>query len=343
MNGIQTHLPVEVLDQIIQYIIPDADYLAYPSSHPTIETLISLLTVSKATSQIAKLLLYTHCLYIDTPWRLASLLTNSLSTTNCSVPAGRIDRLYISPFSGRTINERKVVEQITELFTILAPSLKRLIINMPLRSHYPQEDVVTKLRPILRQGFSLLTNLEEFSSVQDNLFLAYWDPAIDHVFPDEEWEGQLRHWITDFMFTRYKKLKRLALSHCDMGPAFLNALSELPYLEKVVVTRPWPGLYSERFWPKRAGRLFGGRVSFTVVQATDTPSEASVRKIIGGVEDLGVGERLDAWNYRLLVSKEEDGVSAMRKWSLERILKGEMWCLTDLAGPDHLDTSPKSL
>ncbi|THW44018.1 hypothetical protein D6D21_05082 [Aureobasidium pullulans] len=97
-------------------------------------------------------------------------------------------RLYLSPFSGGTINERKVVEQITELFTILAPSLKRLIINMPLRSHYPQEDVVTKLRPILRQGFSLLTNLEEFSSVQDNLFLAYWDPAIDHVFPDDEWE-----------------------------------------------------------------------------------------------------------------------------------------------------------
>ncbi|THY82029.1 hypothetical protein D6C95_08897 [Aureobasidium pullulans] len=206
MDGIQTHLPVEVLDQIIQYIIPDANYLAYPSSHPTTKTLVSLITVSKATSHIAKLSLYTHCLYIDTPWRLDSLLTKSLSTSNCPIPLARIDRLYISPFSGRTIRERKVVEQITELFTLLAPSLKRLIVDMPLRSHYPQEDVTEKLRPILRRGFERLVNLEEFSSVRDELFLAYRNPAFEHVAdPEDDYEL----WKNDIMFEKWTKLRYL--------------------------------------------------------------------------------------------------------------------------------------
>lgn len=331
MEVSQAHLPVEVLDQIIQYIIPDANYLAYPSSHPTTKTLVSLITVSKATSHIAKLSLYTHCLYIDTPWRLDSLLTKSLSTSNCPIPLARIDRLYISPFSGRTIRERKVVEQITELFTLLAPSLKRLIVDMPLRSHYPQEDVTEKLRPILRRGFERLVNLEEFSSVRDELFLAYRDPAFEHVAdPEDDYEL----WKNDIMFEKWTKLRYLSLYNREIGRDFRDALWRMPMLEKVVLSRPdWDN--DEGFWPRDPGAYSGSSVQIVVVETTDVATHAGLQKL--SHVNLLSTQQPDAWKFSLFVDKDKDTISSTQEWSLEGMLNGELWSLIDHAESDQVE------
>ncbi|KAH0020089.1 hypothetical protein KCU78_g6579, partial [Aureobasidium melanogenum] len=322
MGLINVNLPVELLDHIISFTIPDLDYLAYPASHPTTKTLLALCMVSKATNRTAKTLLYTHCLYIDKPWRLDLLLTKSFSQSDFSIPVSRIETLYLSPFSGDTIRERKVVTQIAELFTFLGPSLKRLVIDMPLRSHYPEEDITDQLRPVLRRGFEQLVHLEEFCSVKDELYLAYWDPTSSQQAHDDE--------VNDFMFEKWPKLRHLALYNQMLDSDFTSALARMPNLEKVVLPRPDYEL-DEMAWSSDMAFLFGDRIQFTVVNTTDKPPEAGIRSMRCTIESSGV--QSDTWKYNFLKGDDIDEIFAVQDWSLQCVLNGSLWSM-----PDGLDS-----
>lgn len=317
------YLPAELLERIIQFTIPDPDYLAYSASHPTTKTLVALCMVSRATNCTAKTLLYTHCLYIDKPWRLDVLLTRSFAQSNCLILVPRIKNLFLSPFSADTIRERKVVTQIAELFTLLGPSLKRLVIDMPLRSHYPEEDITDQLRPILREGFEKLIHLEEFCSVKDELYLAYWDPTVSQQAHDDE--------VNDFMFEKWPKLRRLALYNQMLDSDFMSALTRVSNLESIVVSRPdYEGTESE--WVRDMGMLFGDRVRSTYIKTTEVASEAGLRThYVTGVPE---GTQFDVWNYNLLLCKEDDPISSVQDWSLKRALDGSLWSLIDADGLD---------
>jgi hypothetical protein len=324
------YLPVEILTRIIWFMIPDHNYLAYPASHITTKTLLTLLTVSRATSRAAKALLYTHCLYIDTPWRLDSLLTTSLAKPCPHVPVSCIQNLYLAPFPGRTIRDRKIIKQITELFILLGPSLKRLVIDMPLRSHYPEEDVIDRLRPILRHGFEQLVHLEEFSSVKDELYLAYWDPGSHDVIPDPEDDefDAFEHRLNDFMFQGWTNLRSLALYNCFLEDGFGTALACMPMLERVVLSRPDYD-EEESLWSDDIATLFGNRVQFTVVDATEDATMAGLQKLTG--TDLAPDIRPDVWRYNVPMDKDDDPIVAVQSWSLEHMLDGSLWSLSDLA------------
>ncbi|KAH0341058.1 hypothetical protein KCU81_g6548, partial [Aureobasidium melanogenum] len=322
MDPINVNLPVELLDHIIRFTIPDSDYLAYSASHPTTKTLLALCMVSKATNRSAKALLYTHCLYIDEPWRLDLLLTRSFCQPDFQTSATHIKNLYLSPFSRDTIREPKVVTQVAELFTLLSPSLKRLIINMPLRSHYPEEDTVDKLRPILRSGFEQLVHLEEFCSIEDELYLAYWDPTFSQQVHLNE--------VNDFMFERWTKLSRLALYNQMLDPAFSAVLARMPNLEKVVLSEPdYEG--DEISWASDMAHLFGDRIRFTVVNATDRAPEAGIRSMKCTIESSRA--QSDTWKYNVFTSDDLDEIPAVQNWSLQCALDGSLWSL-----PDDLDT-----
>jgi hypothetical protein len=345
MDSAPVYLPVEILDRIIWFTIPDHNYLAYPATHSTTKTLLALLTVSRATSRAAKPLLYTHCLYVDTPWRLDSLLTASLARSDSPISMSCIHSLYLAPFPGRTIRDRKIISQITELFTLLGPSLKRLVINMPLRSHYPIEDTIERLRPILREGFEQLVHLEEFSSVKDELYLAYWNPEayeipeadLDPELGSDLYERHLEHWLDDFMFERWPKLRCLALYNRMLQYSFRQAIGRMPMLERVVLSRPdvdegffdgtWPWYMScYRDWMR-----------ITLVEATDDASHAGTRKMT--FENLASDKQPNAWKYKLFVDKEEDPIFSVQDWTLQRMLDGSIWSLSDhtrLEGEDQI-------
>ncbi|KAK6004270.1 hypothetical protein QM012_009120 [Aureobasidium pullulans] len=317
------NLPVELLDRIIWFTIPDLNYLAYPASHATTKTLLALCRVSRATSCTAKTLLYTHCLYIDKPWRLDLLLTRYFFQSNSPTLISRIENLYLSPFSGGTIREKKVVTQIAELFTLLGPSLKRLVNDMPLRSHYPEEDITDQLRPILRRGFEQLIHLEEFCSVKDELYLAYWDPTSSQQAHDDE--------VNDFMFENWRYLRRIALYNQMLDSDFRSALTRMPNLESIVLSRPD---YEEDIgsWMRDMGIVFRNRVHSTYIDTTETASEAGLR--ILHHTDVPEGTQFDTWSYGLLVGKEDDPISSVQDWSLRRALDGSLWCLPDARGLD---------
>jgi len=327
------YLPVEILDRIIWFTIPNHNYLAYPASHITTKTLVTLLKVSRATSRAAKLLLYTHCLYIDTPWRLDTLLTAALAKPCPPVAASCIQNLYLAPFPGRTIRDRKIINQITELFTLLGPSLKRLIINMPLRSHYPFEDVTEKLRPILRQGFEQLIHLEEFSSVRDELYLAYWDPEYSHIIPDlEDWDSDdFNYTIYDFMFEQWPKLRLLALYNGLLSHRLRQALAEMPRLEQVVLSRPdFDESFVHGTWSMFAC-IYQYRFHFTLIETTDDASDVGMQKMT--FEDQPPDKQPDFRRYKAFVAKDEDPISSVQKWTLQRMLDGSLWSLADHERP----------
>ncbi|KAH0286405.1 hypothetical protein M436DRAFT_76750 [Aureobasidium namibiae CBS 147.97] len=327
------YLPVEILSCIIWFTIPDHNYLAYPASHITTKSLVALLTVSRATSRIAKTLLYTHCLYIDTPWRLDTLLTASLANPRLPVLLSSIQNLYLAPFPGRMIRDRKIINQITELFTLLGPSLKRLIINMPLRSHYPFEDVTEKLRPILRQGFEQLVHLEEFCSVRDELYLAYWDPDYSHIIPDlEDYDFESIHYtINDYMFERWPKLRLLALYNGLYGRDLKNALGRMPRLEQIVLSRPdFDESFVHGAWSSFA-RWHKDRFRFTLIESTDDASDVGLQKLTLG--DQPPENQPDVWKYKAFVEEDKDPISSVQKWSMQRMLDGSLWSLADHARP----------
>jgi hypothetical protein len=322
MEIAQSYLPVEILNRIIWFTIPDRNYLAYPASHSTTKTLLAFLTVSRATSRAAKILLYTHCLYIDASWRLDSLLSTSLAKLDPPISLSRIQNLYLAPFPGHTIRDRRIVSQVTELFTLLSPSLKRLVINMPLRSHYPGDDAIEKLRPILRKGFEQLIHLEEFSSVKDELYLAWWDPEVTdvpNVQDDLNDDDGSEHWLNDFMFENWTQLRYLALYNCDLNDAFKLALASMSMLERVVLSRPDQG--EESWFDETLPQV-------TLIESSDHISDVGIQRMTSGSQPPD--GQLDAWKYKLFVDKEEDPISSVQDWSVEHMLDGSIWSLPDL-------------
>jgi len=94
---------------------------------------------------------------------------------------------------------------------------------MPLRTRYPDEEGSGTVRIPLRRAFQGLERVEEFVSVQDELYLstlADFPPSEPHVW------------------SLWPKLKRLALYNLDMHDEQIATLKAMPMLQDLVLTRP---------------------------------------------------------------------------------------------------------
>lgn len=220
-------LPPELILSIIECLIPSGTTpIALPSSHPTTRTLLSLARTSSITYPTACRLLYTHCLWIDNPSRLQLLkdsLTASPSTNNharLSEPIlEHITSLYLSYTA---IEDPAPALNLLTLFTHLAPSLRRLVVDMPFRNFDFGDKFNTQ--SILRRGFSQLTALEEFCSVRDELYL--------DLFNSENQSSERWRWSV------WPKLRILALYNKDVGAeGFWEDVGKLGGLETLVFTR----------------------------------------------------------------------------------------------------------
>ncbi|KAH7150153.1 hypothetical protein B0J13DRAFT_549640 [Dactylonectria estremocensis] len=144
------------------------------------------------------------------------------SVIRFSCYGGSSDESSFSPSPKPPLADMQTAIVVRDILLTLAPVLKCLIIDMPLRSLYPEYDK-EGIRPILRHGFEALVHLEEFVSIRDELFLAIVEDETEHHV-----------WATC-----WPKLRRLALYNLDMDPeegAWLEIVG-LPCLELGVFTR----------------------------------------------------------------------------------------------------------
>lgn len=233
-------LPLELIFSIISSLLGDPQTI-YSPSHSCTETLLSFTLVCRATYSVATNYLREQCLFIDDDRRLRDLIHTVESTRHrvqgysgagTDIPKSLpiqpgsslrpIASLYLSPF-GRTIDNQPVAIWIRELFCLVHPTLRRLIIDMPLRSLYPADDHLN-VRKTLREAFSMLTELEEFTSVRDELYL-------DILEPEWRTEKEMAVW------TMWPKLRKLALYNVDADERFWKSVRNMRELDMVVLTR----------------------------------------------------------------------------------------------------------
>lgn len=220
-----TRLPVELLEMIIEAVVPANGDFAIPTSNITTRTLHSCLTINRATFNRSLELLYCKCLYINSPRRLHALLQayqpNSIAL-QLKLEASR--SMFLEPFSGDTIEESEVVPDLENLFDILGNHVRRMVIDMPLRSAYPDTRTGRELRVPLRNAFRKLMALEEFVTVRDELYLST-------IFPSN-------NEIEQPVWTRWPNLRHLALYNVDISHDLLLNIGRLRALKTLVLTRP---------------------------------------------------------------------------------------------------------
>lgn len=226
-------LPPEIWEIVVGFIDTSEDYVALPPTHTVTKSLLSCLTVCKAIGFAAQDRIFQKCLFIDSAWRLKALLKSSIFkiTGSSDVPSKTIaslSALYLAPFSNDSIDELDVIVDIQALFSALSKTLKRLVINLPLRSVYPDDEAGPIVRPALRQAFQHLIAIEEFVSVRDELYLSTICPTDSTVEPE--------------VWCQWRNLRRLALYNVDIDNALNTEIQQTKMLDTLVLTRA-DGIY----------------------------------------------------------------------------------------------------
>lgn len=219
-------LPIELFEVIIEHLVPQGGDYALPASDITTRTLHSCLTICKATYNRILELLYSRCLYIDKAWRLRSLLRSyHTDALGLQIKLLSSRSMLLAPFSGETIEEPGVVDGLSALFDILGNYIHRMIIDMPLRTAYPDRREGREIRVPLRNAFRNLMALEEFVSLRDELYLSTIFRAPNDLEPP--------------VWARWPNLQHLALYNVDIsGQDLLKNVERLRKLKTLVLTRP---------------------------------------------------------------------------------------------------------
>lgn len=218
-------LPTELLEIVIDNVVPGNSDFANAASDITTRTLYSCLTVSRVTFSRSLELLYRHCLYIDSPRRLRLLLQSYQHRCFAlQLKLAASTSMYLAPFSGDTIEEPEVVDNIHSLFDILGNYIRRMVIDMPLRSAYPDRRDGRELRVPLRNAFRKLMAMEEFTTIRDELYLSTTVRSRNEVEPP--------------VWSRWPNLKRLALYNVDISQDLLQNVGRVRALTTLVLTRP---------------------------------------------------------------------------------------------------------
>ena len=204
-------LPIELVLDIINCYTPAPDVLLN-ASHPTTKTLLSFTLVCHETRRVANRLLRQHCVYLDSQKRLQSYLQVIPKRPELR----KVTSLYLAPFD-EDIDDLPLCSSVRDLLCHASETLTKLIINIPLRTCYPDDGPHYAVRKALREGFESLVNLEEFVSVQDELFIDLW---------------HMEHAV---VWTRWPKLKRLALYNPDMDEEFWRHVAQHPSLETLAL------------------------------------------------------------------------------------------------------------
>ncbi|PSN71003.1 hypothetical protein BS50DRAFT_477034, partial [Corynespora cassiicola Philippines] len=209
-------LPLELVLHVITCSLPKYPNVLLRPSHPITQTLLSFTLVCHETRRLANRYLRQHCVYLASETSLRSYLLTIPGRPDLR----NINSLLLAPFGPRdTIDDQPTAFFVRELFNYTCTNLKRLVIDIPLRSLDPEDDHLG-VRQILRAGFERLENLEELVSVRDELYLNV-SPRGDEP---EVWTG-------------WQRLRHLALYNVDADEDFWSDVAHMPQLESLVLTR----------------------------------------------------------------------------------------------------------
>lgn len=207
------HLPLELVFNIITCSLPPPSVIL-PRQHDVTKALLTWTLVCHETRRLANRYLRERCVYLDSSESLSAYLLAIKEEPELRGATA----LSLSPFE-YTIDDLPVSSWVRELFNYTCGTLRRLVIDIPLRSVYPEDDHLG-VRRVLRNGFERLENLEEFVSTRDELYL---EVAEDRRHPA--------------IWASWMKLKRLALYNVDLTYFFFRDLACLEHLETLVLSR----------------------------------------------------------------------------------------------------------
>ncbi|KKZ64765.1 hypothetical protein EMCG_09343 [[Emmonsia] crescens] len=332
-------LPNEIILHIIKCLIPSSPPVAFAPWHLVTRTLISLTLVSSLTSRTAKHLLLKHCLYLDSEERLAKLISlrqQSLIDLTAASPEG----LFLAPFPENSLDCLSIAQNVSLLLSDISGKLTRLVINMPLRCLWPEDDTY-HVRSVLHEAFSSLTALEEFCSMQDELFL------------DTREHGQFRVWTT------WPRLRCLALYNpCLNSVVFFESIRECSNLTHLVLTRADGLYYDAPADPAGYGSL--AQLKRAIVVNTERALLRGMRMEdnLAPAEDTLLGKLKSAWlsknvgracaekpesdNFCMavevpippdLVEDDQCDIQLCQKWVGARAIDGTLW---DMSGTPFL-------
>ncbi|KAJ5449423.1 uncharacterized protein N7458_005872 [Penicillium daleae] len=323
-------IPGEVILQIVESLIPSTSRKIHPPSDIVTQTLISLTLACKPTYHPARQLLFRHCLYVDSIERLDNLFDKSGyfvdNDTNGTDQCIQAYSLFLAPFPPGKLDEPHIVHQIDRLFSHLRSSLRNLVINIPLRYLYPEDDV-QGLRKTLRVAFSRLTALEDFCSVQDELFLN----AVE-----EEIEPQI--WPT------WPRLRRLALYNPCVNGDFVENLLQCPNITHVVLTRadsymdeplppsvaerlPLPGLKRVLVINTKEGRLRDAHIRDSTGRETSFWGRLLLAQCPewNDWKEREVGALLVYADVPMPPGQGGDNIHLLQEWLCARAVDGTLW------------------
>ena len=320
----QPFLPPDLVLYVIDFIPPTSDTakIAYEPSHILTRTLLALTLTSRIIYPTARRLLYTHCLYVDSPRRLRCLLSSlSAYTADLAAPQSlppieskpstiqHETSLYLAPFLNDTINDLPTAQAVHHLLSLLAPTLRRLVIDIPVRSLDPEGDTLG-IRRVLKKAFTRLTSLELFCSVRYQMFLDYLEDNI----------GSFKGFEKANVWPLWPQLRTLALYNCDLSSERLwLGLSMAERLETLVLTRA-DGVREVDFRSEWIARVNGDRG--LTVWFVDVDGGRGIPETI---EEPDEGDKIKIMVGRVPTSYygDEDVIELCQNWIKRLALKGE--------------------
>ncbi|KAM6519198.1 hypothetical protein FALCPG4_012845 [Fusarium falciforme] len=235
-------------------------------------------------------------------------------------------RSFIFRYPPSPLNDLETARTTHGILATLAPILKTLIIDMPLRSLHPPADE-KGIRRILRRGFEALVNLEEFVSVHDDLFL---DATLDPEMEENVWS------------TCWPKLRRLCLFGQEVDEKLWATMAHHRHLETVVLSGPTPHYYQVPGWDIKGlwfenlpgKRRYPRKLSLVLVNCIG--KEADLRRFAASWKKLDPKNRLNIRNFTLQAPlvKAYDGAietwpllaaDLCQYWITEKALDGGLW------------------
>ncbi|KAM0231787.1 hypothetical protein ACHAPO_008368 [Fusarium lateritium] len=366
----KARLPTEVILLIIENLISDTTHRRpiLPASDVITKTLRNLTLVSKAIYPTASRLLWRNCLRIRSKESLRLfrdfISRDSIITGWRPCEAYGSTKMFLAPFEspldGNPVTdfsdeEEEEGEEVTnppadstpssyypelkdmdtakavnEVLVTLAPVLTAIIVDMPLRSLRPEDDD-TGIRPLFREGFEALVNVEELVSINDELYL---DTTEDSSEPE--------------VWAQWPKLQRLALYGVLVRPKLWRDIISCPRLEMAVLSHP-----SSPYWDMSAENIKDQcsrawtEATFQKTMSFEDRVPYQGRKVIIAMCDWEAflprfRHFTDSWEkldpddriWIMTVPVEQAGAGSHfhhqsmhlpRVWTMDRALRGSLW------------------
>jgi len=303
-------LPIELILHVISCYVSGRPRAILSPVEPETKALLAFTLVCSATYGTASGFLRQHCVHLASSSQLRDLLVclerpSALPTRFAAASLGSITALFLAPF-GPSLDDLPTAIWVRELLCSVCRSLRRLVIDLPLRSLYPADDHLD-VRRVLRDGFSRLTMLEEFVSVRDELYLDVFDAALRTD------EAQV--------WTAWPNLRRLALYNVDTSHRFWIKVAGMPKLETLVLTRAdglLDGCVKTAYFEKTSRPL---RLVLVNI-ASDQP--LAMPRSTWAIVDPGHGMRVEMYSVPTSHG-DEDEIELCQDWVKAGALRGALW------------------